>query len=350
MNEYEAVADLVAMMDSLFGEHHATTEPVAHDLDRALWTKLEAVGLARLTGSEESGGSGAGWREAAALLTVAASHAAAVPLVEHDLLAGWVLERAGVTRPRDGVFTAAVLDQAGFAGEVPWAGHTDHLAILYHAGDQWLVDVLATADADITPGANLLGHPTANVRVDLTRARGSEVSQETSTQFLLRAALARSLQMCATMEHILLLTTQHLSDRVQFGRTLSKFQALQHLVSDMAAEVTLSWAATNAALSEAIATEFTSPTLGLAVATARSCVGHAATVVVRGAHQAHGAIGTTMEHQLHRFTNPVLAWRSEYGSVAYWDGLLAQAAGAAGRDRAWDLVTDGVELGLLLPS
>ena len=49
--------DLVDMMNAVFAEHRDGPQ---------LWTRLDALGLVRLTGSEASGGSGAGWPEAAA--------------------------------------------------------------------------------------------------------------------------------------------------------------------------------------------------------------------------------------------------------------------------------------------
>src|SRR5699024_11319540 len=55
------------------------------------------------------------------------------------------------------------------------------------------------------------------------------------------------------------------------------------------------------------------------VAVAKSVVGRAASVVVRNTHQALGAIGTTEEHSLHRFTNAALTWRSEFGSIRSWE-------------------------------
>ncbi len=82
-----------------------------------------------------------------------------------------------------------------------------------------------------------------------------------------------------------------------------------------------------------------SENLELLIAVARSCAGHAASVVVRNAHQVHGAIGTTREHRLHEFTQPALAWRSEFGSVHYWDDTLTTAALEAGCENIWGLIT-----------
>ena len=64
--------------------------------DLALWEQLDEVGLARLTGSEASGGSGATWFAAAELLDAAARFGVPTPVVEHDLLAGWLLDEAAL--------------------------------------------------------------------------------------------------------------------------------------------------------------------------------------------------------------------------------------------------------------
>ena len=113
---------------------------------------------------------------------------------------------------------------------------------------------------------------------------------------------------------------------IQFGRPLAKFQAVQHLISDIAAEAALARSATEAALPAAVASDWSAPNLEFLVAVARSCAGHAASVVVRNAHQVLGAIGTTREHSLHLFTRAALAWRSEFGSVRYWDDQVTDCA------------------------
>src|SRR5690606_12273380 len=97
-----------------------------------------------------------------------------------------------------------------------------------------------------------------------------------------------------------------------------------HLVADAAAEAALARAATDAALASAATDGLEAPGAELAVAVARSCAGHAASTVVCNAHQVHGAIGTTLEHQLHEFTRPALAWRSDHGSMRHWDELLTR--------------------------
>lgn len=106
----------------------------------------------------------------------------------------------------------------------------------------------------------------------------------------------------------------------------------------VSAEAALARPATEAALSVAVASDWRSPQLEFLVAVARSCTGHAASVVVCNAHQVHGAIGTTGEHRLHEFTRAALAPRSEFGSVRRWDARLTDLAMAAGTNGLWSLI------------
>jgi acyl-CoA dehydrogenase len=143
------------------------------------------------------------------------------------------------------------------------------------------------------------------------------------------------------MERIVEVTLTHARERTQFGRPIGRFQAVQHLVADLAAETALARAATDAAVARAAASDWRDPGMLFAVGVAKSCAGHSASVVVRNAHQVLGAIGTTLEHELHTLTKPILARRSEYGSLHEWDETLTALASSAGHDRLWSLVTTG---------
>lgn len=325
------------MMDAVFARHREEHEPGA-EWDRSLWARLGELGLTRLTGREESGGSGATWFEAAELLRAAVSHGVRAPVAEHDLLAGWLLDVAGLPVD-DSRRTVCVLDDKGVARDVPWAAEADRIVVVWRSDDRYLVGDVAVADLRIVNGANLAGEPRGTVSADVGAVTGSHVSGTIVEQLHLRGALVRALQICAALDAILELSITHATDRTQFGRPLAKFQAVQNLVADIAGEAALARAATEAALADAVRTDWSGTNVEFLVAVARSCAGHAASVVVRNAHQIHGAIGTTQEHRLHEYTKPALAWRSEYGSTHFWDDKLTRAAIAAGRDNLWDLVT-----------
>lgn len=330
--------DLSTMMHAVFAEHAATRENSIGTLDAAFWQSLSELGLSRLTGSAQSGGSGAGWLEAAELMSAAAGAGVHIPLVEHDLLAGALLEAASLAVD-DRLRTVAELDSAGVARAVPWGSTAASIVTLWRSAGSWLVaDVEAPAFDEIIPGANLLGEPRDRVTVDTGSLRGTAIDDTVVEQYRLKGALARSIQVSAALDRAMMLSCEHVTTRTQFGRPLARFQAVQNLIADMAAECALARAATEAALAAAVQSEWSSDDLGFRVAVARSCTGHATTTVVRNAHQVHGAIGTALEHDLHRFTRAALAWRGEFGSVDYWDRRLAAAAAAAGPEGLWPLV------------
>jgi acyl-CoA dehydrogenase len=330
---------LVDMMDAVFARYRETHGPaVSVERDAELWRRLDGLGLVRLTGAERCGGSGAGWYEAAELLGAAVRHGVRIPLAEHDLLACWLLESNDMPGD-DAVRTVCVLDEDGVATGVPWAVAADRIVVVWRTGGEYRVADVGTDQLDVSSRTNMIGEPRDTVVADLATLPGVPVAAAVVGRLQLRSALVRSIQVCAAMDRILQLSVEHATARSQFGRPLSKFQAVQNLISDIAAEAALARTATEAALSAAVTSEWASPNLEFLVAVARSCAGHAASVVVRNAHQVHGAIGTTREHRLHEFTRPALAWRSEFGSVQYWDEQVTEAALRAGAAGLWSLVT-----------
>ncbi|WNG79689.1 acyl-CoA dehydrogenase family protein [Mycobacterium sp. ITM-2016-00316] len=334
--------DLVSMIDTVFADHRESRPAdSAPGFDAELWHKLDELGLVRLTESETTGGSGAGWAEAAELMSAAVRHGARIPLPEHDLLAGWMLGAAGLPTT-NGVRTICVLDGAGQAAGVPWASAASSLVAVWPVDGGHRVAEIASEQARISPGTNLIGEPRDRVSIDLSTLKGTETTPALVGQLHLKSALVRSIQVCAALQEIVNLAIEHTSSRTQFGRTLSKFQAMQHLMSDAAAEITLAQATTESALTAAITSDWSADSLEFLIAVSRSCTGHAATVVVRNAHQAFGAIGTTLEHRLHEYTRPALAWRSEFGSVQSWDERVMRAAVDAGGAGLWRLIADSV--------
>lgn len=319
-------------------------------LDRALWDQLSELGLTALTAPENTGGSAATWLEAAALLSESAASARHLPLAESDLLAGWLLRTAGLpvedpTIPR----TIAVLDDTGSAKAVPWLQDAVRVVLLTPAGPDFSVVELDAnelrATAEIVSVPTNSGQQRADLTIRSVPASGATVHSEVAAQLQLRGALARAAQSVGALDRAVDLCVEHTSVREQFGRPLARFQAVQQLVADAAAQAALARAAVDAAVLEAAATDLTSAGAARRVAVARSCVGHAVSVVVRNAHQAHGAIGTTQEHPLQLFTLPLLDWRSEFGTTrsfdlwlgnlvrrepsALWDVVLGQAVPAA---------------------
>ncbi|MCV7309150.1 acyl-CoA/acyl-ACP dehydrogenase [Mycobacterium paraffinicum] len=328
------------MMGAVFGAHREKLggETIV-ERGSDLWRQLTELGLLRLTGAVEHGGSGAGWYEAAELLKAAVRCGIRIPLAEHDLLACWLLDASGLGA--DGAArTVCVLDMRGVATQVPWASVAERVVVVWRADGRYRVADVAAETLTITRGTNLIGEPRDTVAAELSGLHGTPIGPTLISQLRLKSGLVRAIQVCAALDDILRLCIEHVSSRTQFGRPLSKFQSVQHLVSDVAAEAALARAATEAALAAGVRGEWSSPTLEFLVAAARSCAGHAASVVVRNAHQVHGAIGTTREHRLHEFTRAALAWRSEFGSMRYWDDVVTDTAMRASAGGLWSLITE----------
>jgi alkylation response protein AidB-like acyl-CoA dehydrogenase len=124
-----------------------------------------------------------------------------------------------------------------------------------------------------------------------------------------RGALMRSIQMCGAMARVRDLTVIFAAERHQFGQPINKFQAVQHHLAELAAEA--------AAADAMVAGILARPTRS-AVAAAKVVTGRAAGRVATIAHQVHGAIGFTQEHQLHRFTTRLWQWRDDFGTESDW--------------------------------
>ena len=341
----ETAAELRTLTrDILTGAAGEAPDTVERPLDPQVWAALEEAGLARLTGPEAAGGSDAGWLEAAAVLTEAAAAGTPLPLLEHDLLAGWLRDTAGLpgfdapTGDAPVLSTAAEVVAAGRAVTVPWLPAAASVVVLDTSAAAPQVYEIAVADLEVSERAAVSGEPQATVVLPTAVAGAVTVSEEVADEFRYRGALGRAVQLAGAAESISELCVEHVTTRVQFGRPIGKFQAVQQLVTDVASETALTRTMVDRAVLTVAQHGVQDPTARFFVAAAKACAGGSAEVIVRNAHQIHGAIGTTLEHGLQRRTRPVLAWRREFGTTAQWEDTLEELVLADGAD-LWDLVT-----------
>lgn len=152
----------------------------------------------------------------------------------------------------------------------------------------------------------------------------------------LEAALLLTIQLAGAAEKALDLTVRYATERVQFGRPIAQFQAVQQQVAIMAAEVAAMRAAADAAVDEVAQDGFVPATFAVAAAKAHNS--KAAGEVARIAHQMHGAIGFTYEHQLRFATTRLWSWRDEAGNEAHWARVVGEAARNAGGPGLWPLI------------
>ncbi len=147
-------------------------------------------------------------------------------------------------------------------------------------------------------------------------------------------ALLRAVQMAGAMDRVLEHCLTWVNDRVQFGKPIARFQAVQHLMAELAAETAAASAAADLAV-EASAER--ADRFAIAVAKART--GEAAGRVAAIAHELFGAMGFTREHTLHYVTRRLWAWRNEFGSEAYWQGEIGRQIAVGGGASLWPTLT-----------
>jgi acyl-CoA dehydrogenase len=319
-----------------FDQQQGHALPVA--FDAGLWRTLEETGLTRLTTAQ-----GAGPTEAAIVLGTLARYAAAVPIAETDLLAAWLAAQADLSVPADGPMTVALADTepaggrlAGTATDVPWP-QTPTVVLAVRTADATHVAVLP--DTEVTTFHNLAGEPRGTIPFDLAVADTVRLPTDVHDELVRRGAWCRSVQIVGAFDAAAELTAAHTRERIQFGRPLKAFQAVQHSLAGMLGEVERARAATALAVAAASEHGFDSQQAEFAVTVAKVAVGRAVGPVTTIAHQLHGAIGVTIEHRLWLATMRARSWADEFGTAGRHARRLGRRVLAA-KD-PWDLVVGG---------
>jgi len=316
-----------------------------------LWDALEESGLPLTWVSDEFGGAGAELLDGFAVLRVAGQAAAPVPLAE-TLLAGWLLGEGGIAAPagpmtlapvhEDGTLALSGGKLTGRARKVPFASAAKHIAVLAKDGGGMSVALVAADAATINAGKNIAGEPSDEVSFHGVAPLEVKPANGIDLPALVRlGAAARAQQMAGALAHILDASVQFSLDRVQFGRPIAKFQAVQHNLAQLAGEAAAAGAAADAA-AEAIATHGIGAERAVAgCAIAKLRVGEAASTGAAIAHQVHGAMGFTYEHTLHHSTRRLWSWREEFGNETYWAIRIGRMVADRGADALWPFLTAG---------
>lgn len=292
-----------------------------------LWNVLVESGLTTVGIEEILGGTGGDATDAFAILRLAGKYAAPVPIFE-TIVAGWLLAdyqveaayqpMSFVVRPEEN------LTSNDFKlNQVPWGRHVSQVVYIGKINGVPKLAVLPTDQVEVDHNENLAGEPLDNLYfkdIQLETLTTFDVNlDEVHEKTMMWAALGKSAMMAGAMERILELSLFYAGERQQFGRAIGKFQAVQHHLTALAGETAAVLAALNTAI-VAVQDGEISEELPLSKMKISEAAGKVASI----AHQLHGAIGMTHEHQLHQFSRRLWAWRDEYGNEAFWAEKLAQ--------------------------
>jgi alkylation response protein AidB-like acyl-CoA dehydrogenase len=138
-----------------------------------------------------------------------------------------------------------------------------------------------------------------------------------------QAAVAKCCEMVGNIQQVLEMTVDYAKERKQFDRPIGSFQIIQHYCADMATDVDGARFSTYQAawmLSEGLPCT-------KEVAIAKAWIGEASQRVIALAHQIHGAIGVTMEHDLHFHTRRAKAGELAFGDANFYREIVAREMG-----------------------
>jgi len=138
-----------------------------------------------------------------------------------------------------------------------------------------------------------------------------------------RAAVGKCCEMVGNLQRVLEMTVDYAKERKQFDRPVGSFQIIQHYCADMATDVDSARFSTYQAawmLSEGLP-------CAKEVAIAKAWISQASQRVFALAHQIHGAIGVTIEHDLHYYTRRAKAAEVAFGDADFYREVVAREMG-----------------------
>ena len=260
-------------------------------------------------------------------------------IAEGQAIATLALTEPNVRWDAAGVRTTAEPDGDGFVINgtklfVPNANVSDYLVVAARTGD---------ADEDVslfilpanTPGVSqtllktIASDRQSEVTFDGARVPRSALLGElnggwpTIARVIQWGAVGKCAEMVGNGQKVLDMTVDFVKQRIQFGRPIGSFQAIQHHCANMATDVEGSRYITNQAawrLSEGLPADSE-------VAMAKAWVSDAVRRVCATGHQCHGAIGFTKEHSMQLYSRRAKAAELAFGdSREHLEGV-AEAIG-----------------------
>ena len=301
-----------------------------------LWKEIEEMGLPLIAVPEDKGGVGGTLADMLALLRLAGSHAVPVPLAETALANLLIAAAGGEPKPGPATLALGALKLSGgrVTGKVervPFAGVAERFVCVV---DKTLA-VVGKPGAKVEVKVTHAGEPYGTVTFDNAAVEFSGASAVSADRAFELAAVMRAMQMAGAADKILATAVEYSKQRVQFGKPISTFQAIQHMLAELASCVAATIASAEAAARDA-------DEGGLAdggrfsIAAAKSQCSDFAHRIAAISHQSMGAMGFTHEHILHHYTRRLWVWRRDFGSEGFWGEKIGAAYAKAGPDALWE--------------
>lgn len=330
----------------------------------SLWKDIVELGWSALTIPEQYGGAGLSFSDLAVLLEELGASLAPTPIVE-SAITSHILERFGSDELKSELLpnaatgeiliTPAIVEQDAswdpnsataaathsgsnlvVTGEkrfVSFADQATHaLTLVRTDNDEPALVIIPTWKAsgvESTPLDHVSGVPVSSlsfneVEVPPTNIVATGKAAITAAEELVAAgAIARAAQLAGLGRAVVDATIEYTANREQFGQPVGSFQAIQHHIAEMATE-----AKKVNHLAHAAAWSFSRNGYSHErAAQAKIAASEKIPALCWKAHQCHGAIGFTWEHDLHLYTRRAIAWKTDFGDSSFHKSKLANALG-----------------------
>lgn len=284
-----------------------------------LWAQLAELGLTGITIAEEYGGLGMSELDFVLMAEEMGYVALPEPLIDTVLVGAPLLARCG-----NAALAAEWLPRVA-AGEAKLAvgldchplvadAHVADLLLLAHGDEMHAVPragVTLTANECLDPSRRLF-------RVDWTPSADTCIASGNAGRALLDAALNRgalgaAAQCLGLAQRMIDISVAYTRDRKQFGQAIGTFQAVQHLMANVAVKLEYAKAPAHRAAHD-VARD--SPRAAVSVSHAKIAATEAALLGARNGIQVHGAMGYTWEVDLHIFAKRAWTLDNAWGDRA----------------------------------
>lgn len=338
----QLLADSIAdFLDREMSQERRSVAAIGEQLDRPLWSGMAVQGWLALGVGDESG-----LFEQALLAERVGTTAAPIPYVAtaaalaalEGVEAGADLVAQALTGDRivlfvdvrdrwtvDGDGAGAVL--SGVAARVPHGAAADVLVVLAGPAEAPVLCALDLAGTGVrlTPRESMAYDASASAEVSRAPVLfAAPLSEAAAARLVLRRDLCAAAEGLGAAQRSFEMAVDYAMNRVQFGRPIGAFQAVQHLCADMA----LALDGTRFALRAATVAFDDGDDESDDVITMRSALLFAHRTfmkVTAGSHEVFGGVGFFVEHELHYYTRRVA---SDLGWMGSPDHHLAELASA----------------------
>ncbi|WP_158882884.1 acyl-CoA dehydrogenase family protein [Amycolatopsis anabasis] len=284
-----------------------------HEGGVKLWRRLAELGVTALAVPERFDGIGADAVDLVVAFEKLGYHAVPGPWVDTVAVLPALLDDEVLA----GVAAGETLASVAWPPHVPYALDAEVAEARVLVDGTCLRTFTAGRPLSSVDSARRLSEPVAGEQISVARDAGLAFDQ---------GALATAAQSLGAGQWLLDASVAYAKQRKQYGKEIGQYQAVKHLLADVATALELARPLLHAA---GLAISTGSATRARDVSAAKAAAADAARLAARTGLQVHGAIGYTAEHALGLRLGKVRALAAAWGTGAFHRSRVLDAVVAA---------------------